>query len=82
MPAMTGMRPAACCDGDVDQLLVLVEVDRRRLARGADDDDAVGAFGDVPVDEGLEARRCRGAPSSSIGVTMATRLPVIMASRP
>ena len=43
-------------DGDVDQLLVLVEVDRRRLARGAHDHDAVGAFGDVPVDEGLEAR--------------------------
>ena len=34
---------------------MLVDVDRGRFARGADDDDAVGAFGDVPVEKGLEA---------------------------
>ena len=38
-------------DRDADELLVLVDVDRRRFAGGADDDDAVGAFGDVPVDQ-------------------------------
>ena len=43
-------------DRDMDQFLVLVEADGGRFAGGADDDDAVGALGDVPVDQGLEAR--------------------------
>ena len=43
-------------DGDPDQLLVLVEINGRRLARGAHHHDAVGALGDVPVDQALEAR--------------------------
>ena len=51
VPAMTGMRPADVLDVRLDQLAVLVEVDRRRFAGGADDDDAVRAFRDVPVDQ-------------------------------
>ena len=38
-------------DRDADDLAVLLDVDRRRFAGGADDADAVGAFGDVPVDQ-------------------------------
>jgi hypothetical protein len=52
-------------DCDVNELLVLVEADGGRLAGGADDDDAVGAFGDVPVDEGFEARDVESPPRAS-----------------
>ena len=51
VPAMIGMRFAACFDRGIDQQAVLFEIDRRRFAGGADDDDAVGAFADVPVDQ-------------------------------
>src|SRR6478736_8387163 len=48
-------------DREADQLLVLIDVDRRRLAGGAHHHDAVGALLDVPVDqppEGGEVERC------------------------
>ena len=38
-------------DGHADDFLVLGHGDGGRFARGADDADAVGAFGDVPVNE-------------------------------
>jgi hypothetical protein len=40
---------------------MLGDVDGGRLARGADDDDAVGALGDMPVDEGLQAGKVERA---------------------
>ena len=61
VPAMIGMRPLECSHRDADQLLVLVEVDGRRFAGGADHHDAVGAFGDVPVDQLSEAREVERA---------------------
>ena len=53
--------PARVLHGDADQLLVLVEVDGRRFAGRADDDDAVRALGGVPVDEIPEAREVERA---------------------
>src|ERR1044071_8257868 len=46
--------PARMLDRDPDQLLVLVDVDRRRLAGGAHHHDAVGPLLDMPVDQPLE----------------------------
>ena len=54
MPAITGTRPARVLDRRLDQLAVLVDVDRRRLAGGADDDDPGGAARDVEVDQPAE----------------------------
>ena len=42
-------------DRDADQLFVLVEIDRRRLAGGAHDDDAVCPLGHMPVDQAAES---------------------------
>ena len=53
--------PAGMLDRDADQLLVLVEVDRRRFAGGADHHDAVGTLGHMPVDELPEAREVETA---------------------
>jgi hypothetical protein len=39
-----GNTPGGLLDGHADQFAVLVDIDRRRLAGGADDHDAVGAF--------------------------------------
>ncbi len=52
---------ARMLDRNADQLLVLVEVDRRRFARGADHDDAVGALLHVPVDQLAKARQVEPA---------------------
>jgi hypothetical protein len=41
--------------GHADDFAVLFDVDRGRFARGADHADAVGAFGDVPVDQFAQA---------------------------
>jgi hypothetical protein len=60
VPAMIGNAPARMLDREPDQLLVLVDVDRRRLAGGAHHHDAVGALLDVPVDQPLERPRSRG----------------------
>ena len=48
--------PGRVLDREADQLLVFVEVDRGRFAGSADDDDALRALGDVPIDQALEAR--------------------------
>ena len=48
---MIGHASGGMLDRGLDEQAVLVEIHRRRFARGADDDDAVGAFGDVPVDQ-------------------------------
>jgi hypothetical protein len=37
------------------------EIHRRRLTRGADHDDAVGAFADVPVHQAAQARQIEAA---------------------
>ncbi len=71
--------PRAVLDGHTDQLAMFVHGDRGRLAGRADDHDAVGTFGDVPVDEAAQRGKSR-LPSSCMGVTMATSDPVIMAS--
>jgi hypothetical protein len=46
-------RDAAACmlHGDADDLAVFLDAHGGRLARGADDADAGGALGDVPVDQ-------------------------------
>ena len=54
VPAMIGTRPARLLDGDADDLAVLVDGHRRRLAGRADDGDALRAFADVPVDEAAQ----------------------------
>ena len=51
-----GDAPVGMLDRDADQLLVLLDVHRRRFAGGADHHDAVGALGDMPVDQAPEAR--------------------------
>jgi hypothetical protein len=61
VPAITGMRPAACSTACADQLAMLVDVDRGRLAGGADDHDAVGAFCNVEVDQAAQAREVQTA---------------------
>ena len=38
-------------DRDLDQLAVFLDIDGRRFARRADDDDAGGAAGDVKVEK-------------------------------
>ncbi|CAB4392233.1 unnamed protein product [Rhizophagus irregularis] len=42
-------------DGQTNQFAVFIDADGGRLARGADDHDAVGAFGDMPVDQFFQA---------------------------
>ncbi len=56
-----GNAPCRMVDRDLDQFAMLVHGDRRRFAGGADDDDAVGAFRDVPVDELAQARQVETA---------------------
>ena len=46
-----GDAPFRVLDRYLDQLMMFVEIDRRRFAGGADDDDAIGAFRYVPVDQ-------------------------------
>ena len=48
-------------DRGLDQQMMLIEIDRRRFARGADDHDAVGAFGDMPVDQLAERVEIKAA---------------------
>ena len=48
-------------NGGADELAMLIHVHSGRLAGGADDDDAVGAFGDVPVDEAAQAGEVQAA---------------------
>ncbi len=78
VPAMTGMRPAACSTATRISSQCSSQFDRRRFAGGADDDDGVGAFAHVPVDQASSGGENRALPSSCIGVTMATMEPVIM----
>ena len=51
VPAMTLMRPRGPLDDGGDDALVLVVVERRRFAGGADRGEAIGPLLDVPVDE-------------------------------
>ena len=55
---------------------MLLDAHRRRFAGRADRADALRAFGDVPVDEAAQRVEI-DAPSSCIGVTSATMLPVM-----
>ena len=57
VPAITGTRPRRVLDRGLDQQAVLVDVDRRRFAGRADDDDAGGAVRDVKIDELARARQ-------------------------
>ena len=54
MPAITGTRPRACSTATRMISQCSSTVDRRRFAGRADDADAVGAFGDVPVDQAAQ----------------------------
>ena len=65
-------------DRRLDQLAMLVDVDRRRLARRADDDDSRRAVARVEIDQRARARGRSSAPPGCIGVTIATRLPESM----
>ena len=51
---MIGHAALGLLDRDADDLAVLLDDDGRRFAGGADDADAVGAFGDVPVDQAAQ----------------------------
>ena len=61
VPAITGTRPAACSTVDSDQLAVLVDIDRRRFAGGADDDDAIRALAHMPVDQAAQGIQIEAA---------------------
>jgi hypothetical protein len=62
---------------ETDQFAMLIDIDRRRFARRANDYDAIGTFLDVVLDQLVETVVVR-LPSSCIGVTMAGIEPVIM----
>ena len=59
VPGMTLMRPRGLLDHGGDDALVLVVIERRRFAGGADRRQAVGPLLDVPVDELAQGRRSR-----------------------
>ena len=56
-------RDAACAvlDRHTDELAVFAHGDRGRFAGRADDHDAVGTFGDMPVDEAAQAGEVQAA---------------------
>ena len=64
VPAMTLIRPAACCDDGGDHPLVLVVGQRGRFAGGADRDQSRRAGLDLEVDvaaqQGVDRPRRRG----------------------
>ena len=74
-PAITGTRPAAVLDAQLDHPAVLVVAQGRGLPGGADRHQAVHAAGDLALDQARRRRLSSTAPSRN-GVTSAVKTPL------